>query len=401
MSTKKQISQSETELSSMYSLDSVKNELQLPSKVLIHDVTLRDGEQSPGVVFSSQERVQIARQLDSLGVHRIEAGFPIVSDEDRDGVAAVAQAGLKAEVWGFGRCLLDDVIANDDCGVKSMILEIAISEVKMRAYGIDRQKVISRMLSAVEKAKTLGMKVAFMPVDLTRSDLEFAKEIIKLAVEKGGVDEIVVVDTIGVASPELISYIANSIQEWVGVPMSVHCHNDFGLALANSIAGLKAGAECVHVSINSLGERAGNVDLAETVLALQLIYGIDMGIETSKLFETARLIEELSGFQVAFNKAVTGEMVFSRESGGVVQQLLSNPKSVEPYEPELVGQTRSVILGKKSGRYSIAYALEKLNIQADEDQITAALKIIKEQSRDQKRIIDYGELSAIINKLGD
>lgn len=390
-----------SELNSLNFNDVVRKGFQIPNNVLLHDVTLRDGEQSPGVVFETEDRVRIARALDSLGVHRIEAGFPVISDHDREGVKAVAEAGLQAEIWGFGRCLPGDVEINAKCSVKNMILEIAISDLKMQAYEIDREQVIKRMLVAFTRAKELGLNAAFMPVDLTRADLEFAEKIIKLAVEKGGAEEIVVVDTIGVASPEAIYYLTQKIREWVDVPLAIHCHDDFGLALANSIAGLKGGAHCVHESINSLGERAGNVDLAETVIALQLMYGLDLGIQTDRLYETSRLIEKISGYKVAFNKSVTGELVFARESGGVVQQLLSDPASVEPYDPALVGHARSIVLGKKSGRFSIHHALERLDIQASDAEITTALQVVKQTSRKKRGMVTDDEFLAIINDIQD
>lgn len=381
--------------------NTVRSGFQISPNVMFHDVTLRDGEQSPGVVFKTEDRVRIAQALNSLGVHRIEAGFPVISDEDREGVTAVAEAGLDAEVWGFGRCLSRDVEINAECLVKNMILEIAISELKMQAYGIDREQVIARMLAAMERAKELGLTIAFMPVDLTRADMEFAQKIITLAVEKGGADEIVVVDTIGVTSPEAIYYLTQKVQKWVDVPLAIHCHNDFGLALANSIAGLKGGAHCVHVSVNCLGERAGNVDLAETVLALQLLYGLDLGIHTDRLYEISRLVEKISGYSVAFNKPVTGEKVFARESGGVVQQLLTNPASVEPYDPALVGQNRSIELGKKSGRFSIHHALDRLNLQANEEEITSALQEIKEISRKKQGSVSDDEFISILKDIRD
>ena len=234
----------------------VRDSFEMPSNVQLHDVTLRDGEQTPGVVFDREIRLRIAHALNALGVHRIEAGFPAISEDDQEGLAEIAGAGLTSEIWGFGRCLPQDVEANAACGVRQMTLEISISELKLAAYGLSRDKVLTRMLSALEKAKEMGIKVAFMPVDLTRADMRFAETVVTQAVEKGGADEITVVDTIGVASPEAVGYLVERIGQWVAVPLAIHCHNDFGLGLANSLAALKAGAGCVHVSLICLGERA-------------------------------------------------------------------------------------------------------------------------------------------------
>ncbi|HBY98698.1 MAG TPA: hypothetical protein DEP84_32920 [Chloroflexi bacterium] len=384
------------QLSPLNSIPEVRQVSQVPPRVILHDVTLRDGEQTPGVVFEIDTRLQIARALDALGVQRIEAGFPVTSLDDREGVAAVANAGLRAEVWGFGRCLPSDVEVNASCAVRQVILEISVSDLKMAAYGLTRERVIRRMREALARAQDLGLKVAFMPVDLTRADLNFAEQIITEAVEKGGADEIVVVDTIGVTTPEAIGYLTDQIRNWVGVPLAVHCHNDFGLALANSIAALKAGAHCVHVSINCLGERAGNVDLAEVVATLEFLYGADTGVRTERLAETAQLVEELSGLRLSLSKPVVGRRIFTRESGGVVQQLLTSPPSVEPYEPALVGLERAVILGKKSGRFSIIHTMERLGLEATEPQIEQVLTRVKEFSIAHRRAITDDEFRTIL-----
>lgn len=370
---------------------------QMASEIKIYDVTLRDGEQTPGVVFDRDDRLRIARALDALGVHRIEAGFPAVSQEDRDGLTAIVEAGLQAEIWGFGRCLPQDVELNADCGVKQMTLEISISPLKMSAYGLTRNKVMDRMLSALTLAKEMGIKVAFMPVDLTRAELPFAQDIITRAVEEGQADELVVVDTIGVTTPEAIFQLTRWIGEWVPVPLAIHCHNDFGLGLANSLAGLKAGATRVHASINCLGERAGNVDLAEVIMTLQLLYGIDLGVRTELLTETARLVEALSGYDLPLTKPITGERIFVRESGGVVQQLVTLPAAVEPYPPELVGLARDVVLGKKSGRYSIQHVLDRLGLEASDEEIDRALAEVKQRSNTRHGLIDDAEFREILS----
>ncbi|MFN2242612.1 MAG: LeuA family protein [Anaerolineae bacterium] len=370
---------------------------QMAERIQIHDVTLRDGEQTPGVVFDREGRLRIARALDALGVHRIEAGFPAISQEDRDALAAIVDEGLAAEIWGFGRCLPQDVELNAACGVKQMTLEISVSPLKLAAYGLTQDKVLDRMITALTLAKEKGLKVGFMPVDLTRADLGFAQEVITRAVEEGQADEIVVVDTIGVTTPEAVFQLAMWIGEWVPVPLAIHCHNDFGLGLANSLAALKAGATCVHASINCLGERAGNVDLAEVIMTLQLLYGIDLGIRTELITETARLVEALSGYDLPLTKPITGERIFVRESGGVVQQLVTLPAAVEPYPPELVGLARDVVLGKKSGRYSIQHVLDRLGLEASDEEIDRALAEVKQRSNTRHGLIDDAEFREILD----
>ncbi len=383
------------QLSPLYAVPEVQQASQMPRRVLVHDVTLRDGEQTPGVVFDRARRLQIARALDALGVGRIEAGFPVTSPDDREGVRAVAQAGLAAEVWGFGRCLPGDVQVNADCGVRAVTLEISISDQKIAAYGLTREKVLERVRQGMGRAKELGLKVAFMPVDLTRADLGFAEQVVTEAVSRGA-GEIVIVDTIGVMTPEAIAYLTRQIRSWVNVPLDAHVHNDFGLGVANTLAAIKAGAHCAHVSVNCLGERAGNVDLAEVVVALELLYGVSTGIRLEKLAETARLVEELSGYAVSLNKPIVGRSVFTRESGGVVQQLVASPPSVEPFDPSLVGLERAVVLGKKSGRYSILHALGRLGLRATDAEVEAALARVKDLSTERRRAISDEEFKAIL-----
>jgi isopropylmalate/homocitrate/citramalate synthase len=388
----------EKQLGPLYDIPEVQQASKMPSKVVLHDVTLRDGEQTPGVVFDSKAGLIIARALDALGVHRIEAGFPVTSPDDAERVRTIAHAGLKSEIWGFGRALAGDVKVNADCGVKAMVLEISISDSKIAAYGLTREKVLSRVQESMSLAKSMGLKVAFMPVDLTRADMRFAETVITTAVKEGA-NEVVLVDTIGVASPETVTYLAGRMRSWVDVPLNVHVHNDFGLGLANTLAALKAGAYCAHVSINCLGERAGNVDLAEVAVTLELLYGVKMGIKLNKLAETAALLEKLSGYAISLTKPVVGQRIFTRESGGVVQQLVQSPPSVEPYDPSVVGLERAIVLGKKSGKHSIAHAVKRLGLNATDAQMDAALGKVKELSIKVGRTVTDDEFKQIVAAL--
>jgi isopropylmalate/homocitrate/citramalate synthase len=388
----------EKQLGPLYDIPEVQQASKMPPKVVLHDVTLRDGEQTPGVVFDSKAGLTIARALDALGVHRIEAGFPVTSPDDAERVRTIAHAGLKSEIWGFGRALAGDVKVNADCGVKAMVLEISISDSKIAAYGLTREKVLSRVQESMSLAKSMGLKVAFMPVDLTRADMRFAETVITTAVKEGA-NEVVLVDTIGVASPETVTYLAGRMRSWVDVPLNVHVHNDFGLGLANTLAALKAGAYCAHVSINCLGERAGNVDLAEVAVTLELLYGVKMGIKLNKLAETAALLEKLSGYAISLTKPVVGQRIFTRESGGVVQQLVQSPPSVEPYDPSVVGLERAIVLGKKSGKHSIAHAVKRLGLNATDAQMDAALGKVKELSIKVGRTVTDDEFKQIVAAL--
>jgi isopropylmalate/homocitrate/citramalate synthase len=385
----------ESQLGPLYDVPEVQQASRMPGKVVLHDVTLRDGEQTPGVVFDANARLTIARALDALGVHRIEAGFPVTSPDDQEGVTAIAHDGLKSEIWGFGRALAGDVKVNASCGVKAMTLEISISDAKIAAYGLTREKVLTRVKESMSLAKSMGLKVAFMPVDLTRADMRFAEQVITEAVKEGA-NEVVIVDTIGVASPETITYLTGRMRSWVDVPLNVHVHNDFGLGLANTLAALKAGAYCAHVSVNCLGERAGNVDIAEVAVTLELLYGVKTGIHLNKLAATAQLLAKLSGYAISLTKPIVGERIFTRESGGVVQQLVSSPPSVEPYDPSLVGLERAIVLGKKSGKHSISAAVKRLGLNATDEQMDAALTKVKELSTKVHRTVTDDEFKKIL-----
>ena len=239
----------------------VTEEIRLPKNIGIYDSTLRDGEQVPGLVFRKNEKLKIAQALDELGVQRIEAGMPVVSPEDKDVATELARLGLQAEIWGFCRCIRSDIDACIECGISSVICEIATSDFKMKAYRLTKDRVIERMVDAVAYAKEHGLKVAFFDVDMTRTGLEFLEEMYVTAVNEAHADEVVVVDTLGVATPETIFYLTKKVREWVNVPIHVHCHNEFGLGTASSIAAVKAGAEWVHVTVNGIGEKSGNTDL--------------------------------------------------------------------------------------------------------------------------------------------
>lgn len=379
-------------------IDEVRSEMKLPKRVGFYDVTLRDGEQTPGVVFKRAEKVRIARALDDLGVQRIEAGMPVVSQDDKAAVKDIAHLGLNAEIWGFCRCMKTDVDACIDADVDAVVCEISTSDLKLKAYGLDKQKALARSVETLKYAKDHGFHTAFFSVDLTRSDLNFLKTINTAAVDQGKADELVIVDTIGVALPEAIFYLTKKFKEWFQVPIHIHCHNDFGLSTACEMAAIKAGAEWAHVTVNGLGEKAGNTDLSELAMSLYLLYGIDVGLKYDKLVATSKLVEQLSGIKMPPFKAVVGENLFKRESGVAVMQLLSYPPAVESFVPELVGGKREIVLGKKSGRHSIKWKLKDLGITVPENQIEPILGKVKSLAESKKGLVSDEEFKSIVDQ---
>jgi isopropylmalate/homocitrate/citramalate synthase len=373
----------------------VLGEHHLPKRLKIYDTTLRDGEQTIGVSFDKNEKLEIARILDAMGVDRIEAGMPVVSNEDREAVEMILKAGLKAEIWGFSRAVIGDVEACADVGLKHVIIEIATSHYKMKANNFTPDGVLSKVMDSLQYAKRRGLHTAFFAVDATRADLKFLETIYKKAVDEGKADEVVMVDTLGVATPETMFYLTKKLREWVNVPIMTHCHSDFGMAAACSFASVKAGADCVHVTINGLGEKTGNADVAEIAIGAKL-YGIDIDIDLKKLYQAAKYVEKISKIPISPLKPVVGDYVFKRESGVTAAQVISFPPSVEPYSPELLGREREVLLSKKSGKRSVEYKLEKINVKATSEQTDEILKKVKELGIKKKGLVSEEEFKGIV-----
>lgn len=370
----------------------------LPRRLKFYDTTLRDGEQTIGVSFSKEEKLKIAKALDGLGIDRIEAGMPVVSREDKEAVELILREGLNAEIWGFCRAVKGDIDACVEVGIKHIICEIATSPYKMKANNFTPEIVLEKVVDSLQYAKSKGLYTAFFAVDATRTDLQFLKEVYLKAVEEGKADEVVMVDTLGVATPETMYYLTKRLREWVAVPIMTHCHNDFGMATACTLFSVKGGAECVQVTVNGLGEKTGNADLAEVAIAAHL-YGIPLSLDLKKLYPVAKLVENISKISISPLKPVVGENVFKRESGVTAAQLISYPPAVEGYSPELLGREREVLLSKKSGRRSIEYKLKKLNISVDLSKIDKILEKVKELGIKKKGIVTDEEFKKIVEEI--
>jgi len=374
----------------------VLGENRLPKKLKIYDTTLRDGEQTIGVSFDKKEKLEIAKMLDEMGVDRIEAGMPVVSKEDREAVELILKADLKAEIWGFCRAVKGDIEACADVGVKNIIVEIATSSIKMKANNFTPEGVLGKIVDSLQYAKGRGLYTAYFAVDATRADLRYLETVYRKAVEEGKADEVVMVDTLGVAIPETMFYLTKKLREWVNVPIMTHCHSDFGMATACTFSSVKAGAGCAHVTLNGLGEKTGNADLAETVFAAKL-YGVDTNIDMKKIYKASKLVEKISRIPISPLKPVVGDFVFKRESGVTAAQVIAYPPSVEPYSPELLDREREVLLSKKSGKKSVEYKLEKMGVKATSEQIEEILAQVKDLGVHKKGIITESEFLEILN----
>lgn len=366
--------------------------------VKIFDTTLRDGEQTPGVSLTPNEKLEIGKKLDELGVDIIEAGSAITSQGEREGIKLITKENLKAEICSFVRALKIDIDYALECDVDSIHLVVPTSDLHMK-YKLrkSREETLNAALSSVEYGKDHGLIVELSAEDATRSDINFLIELFKKGVEIGA-DRICVCDTVGVLTPEKSYDLFKKISENINVPISVHCHNDFGMATANTLSAIRGGAETCHVTINGIGERAGNTSLEEVVMALHQLYNIKTNIKTEKLYETSRLVSKIMKIPVPPNKAIVGDNAFAHEAGIHVDGLIKNTQTYEPISPELVGNRRRIILGKHSGKAALKYKLELMGIELTKEEFEETYNRIKNLGDLGKYISDV-DLKMIIREV--
>lgn len=366
--------------------------------VRIYDTTLRDGEQTPGVTLTPQNKVKIAIQLDKLGVDVIEAGFPIVSQGEMDAVKEIAGQNLSCEISGLARAEKKDIDAVMKCDLKYVHTFIATSDIHLK-YKLKktREEALQKAVEAVEYAKAHGLVCEFSAEDATRTDREFLKQVYKAVVD-AKTDRIDVPDTVGYSNPKYVDTLIRDLKAVVNVPISIHCHDDFGLAVANSITAIEAGASCAHVTINGLGERAGNASLEEFVMALHCLYGKKTRIKTELLYETSRIVSSLTGIVVQPNKAIIGENAFGHESGIHTHGVLSNPLTYEPINPEIVGRKRWLEAGKHAGIHGVSAMLEEYGLAPSQEQLKEIVAKVKDLGDKGKNITD-ADLLAIASQV--
>jgi isopropylmalate/homocitrate/citramalate synthase len=372
----------------------------LQAEVGFYDTTLRDGEQTVGVVLMPEEKLEIARALSEAGVERIEAGFPRVSADDWEAVKLIAEAGLEAEIWGFSRAVRADVEALVELGLRASVVESPISELKLRALGVTGEEMLNRIRAAVAYAVENGIHVAYFGVDSTRAEPDFYDAAYAAAVEAGAA-EVVVVDTIGVAGPEAVAELVGRTRERLGheIPIHFHGHNDFGLATANAVAAVRAGARWIHGTVNGMGERAGNANLGEVALALRALYGVETALDLGRARALAERVRELSGYALEPWKPLTGENLFRRESGAVASQF-HDPEAIEPYSSELVAAERSIVLGKKSGIDSIRIKSAELGLEVPEEAQPALLEAVKKLGIEKRGLVTDEEFRRLVAEAG-
>jgi 2-isopropylmalate synthase len=379
-----------------YVIKEAKKRMNLPKKVKIFDTTLRDGEQTPGVSLTGDEKLIIARQLDKLGVDIIEAGFPISSKGEKEAVSNIAKEGLDSTICGLARVLKPDIDACLDCDVGLVHTFVSTSDIQIE-YTIKKSKeeIIDTAVEMVSYIKGHGVDCLFSAMDATRTDLNYLTKIYK-AVEDAGADIINIPDTVGVMIPAAMRMLTKEVYDAVKIPIDVHCHNDFGLAVSNSLAAVEAGASEVQCTINGLGERAGNAGLEEIVMGLTSIYGVSTNIQTQYLYETSRLVERLTGIRMPPNFPIVGENAFSHESGIHTHGVLLNTKTFEPgvMTPEMVGHKRRIVSGKHAGTHGIEAMLQDMGFAVNKDQLLDITMRVKDLGDKGKRVTD-ADLQAI------
>jgi len=360
----------------------------LPERVAIFDTTLRDGEQTPGVSLTVDEKIRIASALDELGVNTIEAGFPATSPGELKAISEIASLGLKSEVCALARSSQQDIDLALGTGVGCIHTFIATSDIHLKhKLKMTRDQALQKAVEGITYAKEHGVVVEFSAEDATRTELGYLLRVYAAA-QDAGADRINVPDTVGAMIPKAMGYLVGRIAQSTKVPISVHCHNDFGMAEANSLASVENGASQIHVTVNGLGERAGNASLEEVVMSLHSFYGIKTSIATRRICPTSQLVSRLTGIPVQPNKAIVGENAFAHESGIHVHGVLRSAATYEALTPEMVGSTRRIVLGKHTGAHAISAKLGEMGIRTTEAHVSEISQRIKKIGDMGKRITD-------------
>jgi len=380
-------------------LEDVTKDFQPPKEVKIHDITLRDGEQQAGVIFTKDDKIRIAEKLAEIGVHRIEAGMPAVSPPDEAAIKEIVKRKLDSEIFCFCRCMVDDVNRAVDCGVDGIVIEIpSSSHLVEKGYKWPMEKAIDLSIKATSAAKEQGLYTVFFTIDATRADMNWYLNLIERVAKEGHMDALTLVDTFGVLSPQGASYYTKTVKERINKPLEIHFHNTFGMATANTIMSVLAGGEVIHSTVTGIGEGPGNCPMEETVLSLLILYGIDVGIKYEKLTELSKLVTELAG--VPANRPFVGDEVNDIESGipaGFYKNVFeTDPTILVPVLPKFVGhENPKILMGKKSGPDSVSMWAQRMNIELSEEEIMDVLMEVKLKSYDLKRVLTEDEFKQI------
>ncbi|MBP5976661.1 homocitrate synthase [Brasilonema sp. CT11] len=368
------------------------------NQVLVNDTTLRDGEQAAGVAFNLQEKVAIAKFLDIIGVHELEVGIPAMGEEETRAISAITQLDLQAKLLGWNRAVVSDIQASIACGLKRVHIAIPVSGIQIAAKFHGQWRVtLQQLRDSINFALDKGLWVSVGGEDSSRADENFLLDVAQYA-QEWGASRFRFCDTVGILDPFSTYTKVKRLVSALVIPVEIHTHNDFGLATANALAGLKAGALSVNTTVNGLGERAGNAALEEVVMALKRIYGVNLGIETPRLLELSRLVAAASGSHVPPWKAIVGENAFAHEAGIHAHGVLQNPTTYEPFAPQEVGWERRLVVGKHSGRHLLSSILQEHGIFLSSQETQSVLDAVRQESVEKKRSLTVQELLDLVQE---
>jgi isopropylmalate/homocitrate/citramalate synthase len=385
--------------------DEVRKEFNFAKQIKVHDITLRDGEQQTGIILSKDDKIRIAEGLAEAGVHRIEAGMPIVSPSDAEAIKAIVKRNLGPQIFAFSRCMKEDVQRAIDTGVNGVVMEIPSSQHMVDlAYKWPMERAIETSIEATKFARDNGLEVVFFPIDFSRSEMNWVLNLIERVAREGHMDALALVDTFGVVSPHAMRYFVREVKKRINKRLEAHFHQDFGMGVANTIMALAEGVEVMHTTVLGVGERAGNTPMEETVMALLTMYGVDVGLDYTKLTPLANLVEKLTGVVVPTNKPVVGKQLYQIESG-IIASWFKN--CGEKYATELfpvrwtaVGQPPAVVvMGKGSGIDSVKMWLEEFGYEASDEEATKMTGAVKAYSLKTKKLLTETEFRKIADDI--
>lgn len=382
--------------------DEVKDTFHFADKVKLHDVSLRDGEQQAGLIFTQDQKVAIAERLAELGIHRIEAGMPGVSAQDEGAIREIVKRNLGPEIFAFARCMKADVKRAMDCGVSGVVVEIPSSEHMVKyAYNWSMEKALELAIESTAYAHECGLYTVFFPIDGSRADIDWFLDLIQNVASNGHMDALALVDTLGGLGPSAIPYLVRRVRQKIDKPLEAHFHDDFGLGSANTILALAAGAQVAHTSVSGIGERSGNAAYEDVALTLLTMYGVDLGLKWEKMYETSLMMQRISGINVRQNQGIIGRDINKIESGIIADWYLNAhkaaPLELSPYSYDLTGHPDwEIVIGKHSGNATVSIYLDRLNIECEDNELKGRIvQLIKKRAYEKSGLLSVEEFEAI------